>query len=78
MRTMLSRSWERWKRWGKQFGEFQSRLILGGFYFVIVCPFALIVQWSCDPLHIKLKSTKGWRQRPRDATASVENARRQG
>jgi hypothetical protein len=69
--------WERWKRIGKKIGEFQSRVILGVFYFVIVCPFAIIVQLTSDPLLIRPKTTKGWQQRNRCGPASIENARRQ-
>ena len=77
MRAMFSRFWERWKRLAKRVGEFQSRVILGGFYFVIVCPFAMIVRWTSDPLGIKPKTTKGWRQRNSGGAASIEDARRQ-
>jgi hypothetical protein len=77
MRAMFSRLWERWKGLAKKIGEFQSRVILGGFYFVIVCPFAMVVQWTSDPLVIKSKSPKGWQQRSQSRTVSIESARRQ-
>jgi hypothetical protein len=77
MRMMLSRLWERWKHLAKRVGEFQSRVILGVFYFVIVCPFAMIVRWTSDPLGIKPKTIKGWRHRNPGGAAPIEDARRQ-
>jgi hypothetical protein len=76
MKTLLLLIWERWKRIGKKIGEFQSRVILGVVYFVIVCPFAMIVRWTSDPLAIKPKSPKGWQQRRQSETVSIESARR--
>jgi hypothetical protein len=53
--------WERWKQIAKAIGDFQARLILSVFYFVIVGPFALIVRWVADPLLLKKSAEQGWR-----------------
>jgi hypothetical protein len=77
MKSIILKFWENWKRIGKKIGEFQSRVVLGLFYFVIVCPFALAIRLACDPLGIKPGRTRGWQPRKRGAEISLENARRQ-
>lgn len=47
--------WERWKRFSKKMGGFQSRSILSFFYFIIVLPFALIVRIFIDPLSLRFR-----------------------
>jgi hypothetical protein len=77
MKSIILKIWENWKRIGKRIGEFQSRIILGLFYFVIVCPFALAIRLASDPLGIKPGRTRGWQPRKDGAEVSLENARRQ-
>jgi hypothetical protein len=50
---LLANLWEGWKRLGKRIGDFQARLLLTVFYFVILAPFALAVRWAGDPLSLK-------------------------
>ena len=69
--------WENWKRFAKKIGEFQARVILGAFYFVIVCPFALVIRSVCDPLAIKPRAARGWQPRNQTMDQSIEAARRQ-
>ena len=59
MRTL----WEGWKRVARRIGDFQARLILLLFYFLILGPFALAVRWGSDPLAIKAGAPQGWRPR---------------
>jgi len=47
--------WGRWKRFSRKMGGFQSRSILSFFYFIIVCPFALVVRIFSDPLRLRVK-----------------------
>ncbi len=74
---LLRRLWRGWKRIGKKIGDFQARVLLTVFYFVIVAPFALIVRAAADPLAIKPRSARGWRARTGEATVSVTAARQQ-
>ena len=55
--------WDAWKRFGKRIGDFQARLMLTVFYFLIVAPFALLVRFAADPLSIKGRAEQGWRLR---------------
>ena len=52
--------WEGWKRVGRRIGDFQARLILSLFYFLIFGPFALVVRFASDPLGIKPGVARGW------------------
>jgi hypothetical protein len=74
---VLRRLWHGWKRVGKKIGDFQARLLLTIFYFLLVSPFAMIVRAASDPLALKPTTTAGWRGRPPAASLTVEIARRQ-
>jgi hypothetical protein len=76
-RGVVRRLWHGWKRVGRKIGDFQARLLLTFFYFVLVSPFALIVRAASDPLALKSTTAAGWRGRPPAAPLTVEIARRQ-
>ncbi len=71
------RLWARWKTVARVIGNFQARVLLSVFYFVIVPPFALAVKLWKDPLRLgAFRGATAWTERPaRDA--SPEAARRQ-
>ena len=73
MLTWRRRLWEGWKRFGRKVGDFQARLLLTIFYFVILTPFALVVRFTADPLGLK---HGGWHPVTRTADP-LERARRQ-
>ncbi len=50
---MLKRAWEAWKRLGRKIGNFQARVILSVFYWLLLMPFGLAIRWFSDPLRIK-------------------------
>lgn len=77
MLETLRRVWQAWKRIAKRIGGFQARIFLGIFYFVVLCPFALAVRWSSDPLAIKKESRKGWQSRHSAEGDPIALARRQ-
>lgn len=54
------RAWQRWLRIATVIGDFQARVILSVFYFVIVLPFGLLVRLFMDPLSIKGRHTTTW------------------
>ena len=58
MAAALRRLWQGWKRVGRKIGDFQARVLLTIFYFVILAPFALGVRLLADPLG--LKQPGGW------------------
>jgi hypothetical protein len=76
MATLLRRAWAGWKRFGKKVGDFQARLLLTFFYFVILAPFGLAVR-GADPLGLR-RTGIGWRERPAPPAGDpLVHARRQ-
>jgi len=69
--------WQYWKNLGHKIGNFQARLILSCFYFVIVCPFAAIVRFDAKPLRLKMFHTSNWLQHEVGAEDVMLRARRQ-
>jgi hypothetical protein len=73
----LSRLWQRWKAFAAELGDFQGRILLAWFYFVIVTPFGLLVRLSSDPLNLRIEQkTTGWVNRPA-GNPDLDDARRQ-
>lgn len=73
----LRTAWQGWKRLAKRIGDFQARVLLGVFYFVLVGPFAIGVRFGSDPLAIKKGTQKGWRELPRVEGIPIDSAQRQ-
>jgi hypothetical protein len=71
------RLWRLWKRVARRIGDFQARVLMLVFYFVIFCPFALTLRWGSDPLAIKSGARRGWRPKQDDQGAAIDLARRQ-
>lgn len=68
--------WEWWKRVGKRIADFQARVLLTVFYYVVLGPFALVVRWM-DPLAIKARAPRGWRSREVEGSPKMDEATRQ-
>ncbi|MEM7008328.1 MAG: hypothetical protein AAF462_04260 [Thermodesulfobacteriota bacterium] len=76
--SFFRRLWEGWKRIARKIGDFNARLILTLFYFILLFPFAVILKLFTDPLEIKKKEHIGWHNREEDTELSVlEKAERQ-
>ena len=58
--SFWKRAWEGWKRIATVIGDFQARVVLSLFYFVIVLPFGLGVRLFADPLAIRRRRQTGW------------------
>jgi hypothetical protein len=59
------RLWERWKVVAHIIGNFQARVLLTAFYFIMVPPFALIVKLFKDPLGLRPRPRESlWLDRP--------------
>jgi hypothetical protein len=75
MNNKIQALWQGWQRVAKKIGDFQARLILTLFYFLIVLPTGLIARLFADPLALRKKSAE-WEKRVNVATR-LEEARRQ-
>jgi hypothetical protein len=74
------RAW--WKAFGQRMAELQARAVLTICYFVVIPPFAALLRWTSDPLAIRPRTARGWRDRPHPPEQSppgtrLERARRQ-
>lgn len=57
--------WAAWKLLAADIGNFQSRLLLAAFYFLVLAPWALIVRTTRNPLRSDSNSPSGyWHARP--------------
>jgi hypothetical protein len=69
--------WEGWKKVARKIGDFQARVLMTIFYFVLLAPFALIVRRTSDPLAIKAGTERGWGVRQSAPEYTLEMARKQ-
>lgn len=71
------RLWNAWKGLAARMGNFQGRLLLSLFYFLVLAPWGVLVRIASDPLRIK-RSAGGsfWIQRPGDSSG-IDEARGQ-
>ena len=76
MKAAARDAWRWWTRVAHRIGDFQARVILTVFYYVILGPFALVLRRS-DPLGIASAVARGWRQRDTGTRPIGEQARRQ-
>jgi hypothetical protein len=74
--SFWKRAWLRWLRIATLIGDFQARLILSLFYFVVVLPFGLAVRLFADPLGIKGRRQSTWTPFP-ERSGTLEAASRQ-
>lgn len=77
--NILRRVWKGWKKIARKIGDFNARVILTIFYFILLLPFALLVKFFTDPLGIK-KNKSHLRWHPREEKEDIpllERAERQ-
>jgi hypothetical protein len=74
--SALRVAWRWWTRVAHRIGDFQARVILTVFYYLILGPFALILRRS-DPLGIGPRAPRGWRPREASPRPIAEQAQRQ-
>jgi hypothetical protein len=66
-----------WRLFFRKVGRFQSGLLLSAFYFIAIMPFGIVAGNFGDPLGLKAPPGDSfWKQRG-NASASLEEARRQ-
>jgi len=71
---LLKLFWKKWLPVSQKIGNFQARVILSAFYFILFLPLALIFKILSDPLQKKPTSTwKDWEHK----VDSLEEARKQ-
>jgi hypothetical protein len=56
---MLKRIWEAWKVVAKKIGDFNARVILTVFYFILLAPLAFVIRKN-DPMGIRKNKKQEW------------------
>lgn len=69
--------WSWWKSLARRFANFQARLVLSLFYFVVLGPFAVAMRLVSDPLRLDVRKGRGWIARPAPDSDPLALARRQ-
>ena len=76
-RGSLRRSWNWWKVFATEMGNYQGRVLFAFFYFIVVTLFGIGVRLFSDPLMVKQKGrTTSWLQRS-SVSHELEAAREQ-
>ena len=73
----LTRLWEGWKDFAADMGNYQSRILLAFFYFLVVTPFGLLVRLLSDPLRIKPSAVNSFWVGRSEVSTELDEARRQ-
>jgi hypothetical protein len=53
VKSPLQRAWVQWKAFAAEMGNYQGRISLAFFYFIIVAPFGICLRVFGDPLSVK-------------------------
>jgi hypothetical protein len=70
-------AWEGWKSFAAEMGNYQGRLLLAAFYFIVLTPWGLMVRLLSDPLRTRTPSTSShWAER-NALSPDMEEAQRQ-
>ncbi len=73
----LKEFWNRWYTFSQKAGNFQTRVILSFFYFLIVTPFGLLVRVSADPLKKRRGPAPSFWLPKESSDGDLESTRRQ-
>ncbi|MBI4317855.1 MAG: hypothetical protein HY675_05145 [Chloroflexi bacterium] len=75
---MLRRWWNAWRGFARAMADFQTRILLGLFYFFVVMPFGAGVSAFGDPLGLKRRtSPSNWLARNSTTGTDLDLARKQ-
>lgn len=75
--NFLKRLWEGWKGFAAEMGNYQGRILLAFFYFLVITPFGVLVRLFGDPLRTRVSTNPSfWDDRPA-VGSELDEARRQ-
>jgi hypothetical protein len=69
--------WARWKKVARKIADFQGRVLLSVFYFLILGPIAILVNLRKDVLSQRHGAFPAWRQTKQDDLNLLEKSSRQ-
>jgi hypothetical protein len=73
---MLRHLWVKWKAFAEIVGNFQARVILSIFYFILFFPVGIGIRFFADPLRLRRVSSSNWITREK-TEVGLEDSRRQ-
>ena len=74
----MRRLWKTWRVFSTNIGTFQSRVLLGLFYFTVLAPFGMGVRALRDPLQLKrTTNTSNWIAKNDINPVSLDKAKNQ-
>lgn len=76
-RNLLKKVWQSWGNFSKRMGNFQSRIVLSLFFFILVSPIALAVKMFSDPLRVKHQSNESHWLPKMKTKVDLEQSRKQ-
>ena len=74
---LLMKLWQSWGNFSKRMGNFQGRIFLSLFFFVVVSPFALAVKMFSDPLRLRNRGNESHWLTKMTTEIDLEQFRRQ-
>lgn len=75
--NLVKRLWQSWGNFSRRMGNFQTRIFLSLFFFILVSPLALVVKTFSDPLSIKHGSSNSYWLTKAKTEIDLEQSRRQ-
>ena len=75
--SFLKRLWEGWKGFATEIGNYQGRILLAFFYFLVVTPFGALVRLFSDPLRIRSSANPSFWSKHPVTSSELDEARRQ-
>lgn len=75
--NLFKKLWQSWGSFSKRMGDFQSRIFLSMFFFIVVSPFALAVKMFSDPLRIRYRGNESHWLSKMTTKIDLEQSRKQ-
>ncbi|MEJ2749282.1 MAG: hypothetical protein P8183_15460, partial [Anaerolineae bacterium] len=74
----LRRLWAWWKQFAQEMGNYQGRLLMGFFYFIVITPFGLVMRFTSDALHLQPPQGQSTWQIKETMAHTLEESHQQG
>jgi hypothetical protein len=75
--NLFKKLWQSWGSFSKRVGNFQSRIFLSLFFFILFSPLALAVKMFSDPLRIRFRGNESYWLPKMKTEVDLEQFRRQ-
>lgn len=76
-RPLWQKLWDTWKALAAEMGNYQGRLLLAFFYFIIITPWGILLRLLSDPLNTHPSPISSFWLKRSDSASELEDARKQ-